>query len=115
MQHLQFNFVRLGTGRLLVALGLALVLTPDRSVLAAEPDPLLDAGPATPCAAGVDYSEGTDVNGNPVVPADVGSPHVPVPGTVMVPLQGNGNRRDSAYAALDGKKLDALVNHKPCQ
>jgi hypothetical protein len=33
----------------------------------------------------------------------------------MVPLHGNGNGQDSAYAALGGKKLDALVNPKPCQ
>jgi hypothetical protein len=40
--------------------------------------------------------------------------HVPVPGTVMVPLHGGGNGQDSAYAALDGKKLDKLVNPPPC-
>ena len=32
----------------------------------------------------------------------------------MVPLHGGGNGHDSAYAALDGKKLDTLVNPPPC-
>jgi hypothetical protein len=115
MQHLEFNFVWRGTNCLVVTTILALA----QPALAAKPDPLLDAGPTAPCAARVDYSGGADVNGNPVVPADVGAQHVPVPGTVMVPLpgnaQGNGNGRDSAYVALDGKKLDALVNPKPCK
>jgi hypothetical protein len=111
MQHLEFNFAWRGTNCLAVTLILVLA----QPALAAKPDPLLDAGPTVPCAAGVDYSGGADVNGNPVVPADVGAQHVPVPGTVMVPLHGNGNGRDSAYATLDGKKLDALVNPKPCQ
>ncbi len=114
MQHLEFNFVRPGTNRLLVIMALALI----QPALAANPDPLLDGGPTTPCAAGVDYSGGADVNGNLVVPADVGSPHVPLPGTVMVPLPGNaqgkGAGRNSAYVGLDGKKLDPLVNPKPC-
>ena len=81
---------------------------------AAKPDPLLDDGPTNPCAAGVDYSGGMDVHGKPVVPADVGVQKVPVPGTVLIPLHGNGNGQDSAYAALDGKKLDKLVNPPPC-
>jgi hypothetical protein len=111
MQHSQFNFVWRGTKALAVTM-LVLALS---SALAARSDPLLDAGPTVPCAAGADYSGGIDVNGNPVVPADVGARHVPVPGTVMVPLHGNGNGRDSAYAALDGKKLDRLVNPPPCR
>ena len=114
MQHLQFNFVKRGTVRLCVTMGLALA----QPASAANPDPLLDAGPTAPCAAGVDYSEGADVNGNSVVPADVEAGHVPVPGSVMVPLPGNargrGAGRSSAYAELDGKKLDALVNPAPC-
>ena len=114
MQHLQFNFVKRGTVRLCVTMGLALA----QPALAASPDPLLDAGPTAPCAAGADYSGGADVNGNPVVPADVEAEHVPVPGSVMVPLPGNahGKRagRSSAYVGLDGQKLDALVNPAPC-
>ena len=115
MQHLKFNFVYRGTNYLAVTMTLALA----GPVLAAAPDPLLDGGPTAPCAAGVDYSGGADVNGNPVVPADVGAPHVPVPGTVAVPLRGNaqgkGAGRNSAYVGIDGKKLDALVNPKPCR
>ena len=110
MQHLQFNFVWHGTN----GLAFIMLLAAAAPAFAAKPDPILDAGPTVPCAAGMDYSGGVDVNGNPVVPADVGAQHVPMPGTVMVPLHGNGNGQDSAYAALDGKKLDALVNPKPC-
>ena len=110
MQHLQFNFVWRGTNALAVIL-LLVALSP---AFAATPDPLLDDGPTTACAARPDYSGGMDVHGNPVVPADVGAQKVPVPGTVMVPLHGNGSGQNSAYAALDGKKLDRLVNPPPC-
>jgi hypothetical protein len=110
MQHLELNFVRYGTR----CLAFIIALTAASAAFAAKPDPILDAGPTVPCAAGVDYSGGIDVNGNAVAPADVAPQHVPVPGTVMVPLHGNGNGRDSAYATLDGKKLDGLVNPKPC-
>ncbi len=112
MQHSQFNFVWQGTNGLAVIM-LLIAFAP---AYAAKPDPLLDSGPTVPCAAGMDYSEGTDVNGNPVVPADIGAQPVPVPGTVMVPLPGNarGRGRNSAYAALDGRKLDPLVNPPPC-
>lgn len=114
MQHLEFNFVRHGTNLMVVTLLLALA----GPALAAKPDPLLDGGPTTDCAAGVDYSGGTDVNGKPVVPADVDAQPIPVPDAVMVPLPGNargrGAGRNSAYAAIDGKKLDRLVNPSPC-
>ena len=94
------------------------VLALAQPALAAKTDPLLDPGPTTPCAAGVDYSSGTDVNGNPVVPADGGVAPIPVPETVAVPLAGNakgtGAGRNSTYVGLDGQKLDALVNPKPC-
>ena len=110
MQHLELNFARYGTRCLafIIALGSA------SSAFAAKPDPILDPGATVPCAAGVDYSGGMDVNGNAVAPADVAPQHVPVPGTVMVPLHGNGNGRDSAYVALDGKKLDRLINPQAC-
>ena len=110
MQHSQFNFVCRGTNGLAVIM-LLIALTP---AFAAKPDPLLDGGPTVSCAAGTDYSGGADVHGKPVVPADVGGEAVPVPGSILVPLKGNGNGRDSAYAALDGKKLDPLVNPPPC-
>ena len=110
MQHLKFNFAW-RTTNVLAGTMLMVALSP---AFAAKPDPILNDGPTTACASGVDYSGGADVNGNAVVPADVGAQHVPVPGTVMVPLHGGGNGTDSAYASLDGKKLDALVNPKPC-
>lgn len=110
MQHLQLNFVRRGTNRLAFIMALALV----QPAFAAKPDPLLNGGETAPCSAGVDYSGGTDVNGNAVVPADVAPRHIPVPGQVLVPLHGNGNGQDSAYAAIDGKKLDRLVNPPAC-
>ncbi len=110
MQHLKFNFVWFATSALAITM-LVVALSP---AFAAKPDPILNDGPTTTCAAGVDYSGGADVNGNAVAPADVGAQHVPVPGTVMVPLHGGGHGQDSAYAALDGKKLDTLVNPKPC-
>ena len=110
MQHSQFNFVWYGTNFLVAAVALALA----QPAFAAKPDPLLDDGPTTSCAAGVGYSGGADVNGHPVAAADAGAQHIPVPGTVVVPLHGNGNGQDSAYASLDGKKLDPLVNPPPC-
>jgi len=114
MHNPQLNFVMRGTIRQLAIMVVALA----QPALAATPDPLLDPGPTSPCAAGVDYSGGIDVNGNPVVPADEGGSPIPVPGTVAVPLAGNakgsGGGRNSAYVGLDGKKLDALVNPKPC-
>jgi hypothetical protein len=110
MQHSQFNFVWHGTNCLAFTMLLALM----SPAFAAKPDPILDPGPTVPCAAGVDYSGGGDVNGNEVAPADMESRRVPVPGTVMVPLHGNSNGRDSAYVALDGKMLDGLVNPKRC-
>ncbi|HEY1876789.1 MAG TPA: hypothetical protein VGG66_04935 [Rhizomicrobium sp.] len=101
-----------------ICLVAAAFLAVARPAFAAKTDPILDPGPTTPCAAGVDYSGGADVNGNPVVPADEGAASVPVPGTVAVPLAGNakgaGAGRNSTYVGLDGKKLDALVNPKPC-
>ena len=111
MQHLQLNFVWRGTNCLAFIMALAL----GQPAFAAKPDPLLDGGETVPCSAGVDYSEGIDVNGNAVVPADVDAQHIPVPGQVLVPLHGNGNGQDSAYAAIDGKKLDQLVNPPPCR
>jgi hypothetical protein len=111
MQHLQLNFVWHGTNSLVLSMLLGWA-TP---VLAGTSDPLLDDGPTVPCAARVDYSGGIDVNGNAVVPADVGSQPVPVPEKLAVPLPGNkSGGKDSAYVALDGKKLKSLVNPPAC-
>jgi hypothetical protein len=92
-----------------------------------KPDPLLDGGPTTPCAAGVDYAAGSDVSGNSVIPADIASRPVPLPDGVAIPLAGNraarpGRRQanptalgsEGAYVMLDGKKLEPLLNPPPC-
>ena len=86
------------------------------------PNPLLDGGSTTACAAGPDYAAGTDVNGHAVVPADVAAPPVPVPGAIALPLAKaghNGRLRpgqgDSAYVTLDGRTIDTLVNPPPCR
>lgn len=91
-----------------------------------KPDPLLDGGPTTPCAAAVDYAAGTDANGRPVIPADVAAGRVPLPDAIAIPLGNNrGNQRarrgrpnmqngDSAYVSLDGQKLEPLLNPPPC-
>jgi hypothetical protein len=57
-----------------------------------------------------------------VVPADVGAARVPVPDGIAVPLQGhrhagraNPNTLGGAYVTLDGRKLEPLLNPKPCR
>jgi hypothetical protein len=99
-----------------------------------KPDPLLDGGPTVACAAGVDYAAEVDVNGQPVVPADAAGLPVPVPDSIAIPIgrrapgqntapgqvvpnpasPGAASNRDSAYIALDGKKLEPLLNPPPC-
>ena len=85
---------------------------------------LLDGGPTSPCMAGPDYQAGVDVNGHPVVPADEQASRVPVPDQIAVPLH-SGQRAvrrdrsvpgqtDAPYVALDGRRLDPLLNPKPC-
>src|ERR1700722_8357890 len=67
VQHKQFNFVWRGTKQAGFALAL-LVAGPALAgsiVQPSKPDPLLDSGPTTPCAAGVDYAAVIDVNGQP--------------------------------------------------
>jgi hypothetical protein len=91
-----------------------------------KPDPLLDGGPTSACAAGVDYAAGTDANGQAVMPADVAAGRVPLPDAIAIPFGNNrGNQTarrgrshglngDSAYVSLDGKKLEPLLNPAPC-
>jgi hypothetical protein len=92
-------------------------------------DPLLDGGDTTACAAGVDYAAGADATGKAVVPADVGAQAVPVPDSIAVPLNSGQGRQqagrgrsnpstlgsEGAYVTLDGRKLDPLLNPKPCR
>ena len=143
MQHKQFNFARQGTKIAVLALPL-LVTWPALAgsiVQPSKPDPLLDSGPTDPCAAGADYAAGVDANGKPVIPADVAGGRVPLPDTVAIPigtnrarpaqsvppgqgrsngpqagptLSDNASNRDSTYVALDGRKLEPLLNPVPC-
>jgi hypothetical protein len=88
MQHRQFYFVRWRTKAGLAA-GVFLLAMPAWAATMAGPhgpDPLLDSGPTSPCAAGADYAAASDVAGQPVVPADVGARPVPVPEVIAVPL-----------------------------
>jgi hypothetical protein len=122
MQQAQFYFVRLCAVLALLAAAPALAGTMAQPH---KPDPLLDGGPTAPCAAGVEYAAGSDVNGNPVPPADMGDTHVPLPDNIAVPLHGgpatrqgrhaSGQAGNSPYIGLDGKRLDPLVNPKPCR
>jgi hypothetical protein len=104
-----------------------------------KPDPLLDGGPTDPCAARVDYADGVDANGKAVIPADADARPVPLPDSIAVPIGNNrgrpprqnlgrNNRQlrqanpanpvtlggDSTYIAIDGRKLEPLVNPPPC-
>ena len=137
MQHKQFNFVRHGTKATAVTLLLlgAQPVAAGTMAQSSGPDPLLDGGPTVPCAAGVDYAPGIDVNGNAVVPADVAGRPVPVPDAIAIPLRARpsqaagasgglatGNQpanpqtqgSKGAYVALDGRKLEPLLNPPPC-
>jgi len=141
MQHKQFNFVRQGTKMAILALPflMAWPVLAGSIVQPSKPDPLLDGGPTDPCAAGVDYAAGVDTSGQRVVPADVAAGRVPLPDTVAIPIGGNRARapgpagrhsisgrggsanrpdnapdRDSTYVALDGRKLEPLLNPIPC-
>lgn len=143
MQHKQFNFVSQGT-KIAAKAAVVAALTISAAwagpiTQPAKPDPLLDGGPTTPCAAGADYADGVDANGQAVAPADVEARRVPLPDSIAVPLgrpqmqasgrnqSGNPVRRnpgrsanpvalggDSTYIAIDGRKLDPLVNPVPC-
>jgi hypothetical protein len=118
MQHTQFNFVAAGTILLLLSCpALAGTIAKPH-----QPDPLLDGGPTTACAAGPDYAAGTDTQGRRVAPADVGATSVPVPDSIAVPLAQAGPRGrarpgmgDSSYVSLDGRKLAPLLNPAPCR
>ena len=136
MQHKQFNFVRAGTKVVFVALLIlgGQPLSAGTIVQPSRPDPLLDGGPTTPCAADTEYAAGTDANGNSVIPADVAARPVPIPDQIAIPLGGNRPRtvptpqrgrqarptnpetlgRDGTYISLDGKKLEPLLNPPPC-
>lgn len=143
MQHKQFNFVLAGTNLALVAWAFLAVAPAFGGTIVqpSRPDPLLDGGPTDPCAAGADYAAGIDVNGKPVIPADIAPRRVPLPDAVAIPLttgqatgqgrnhsssdrrgrspvarsaQKDGTQRDSTYVSLDGRALDPLLNPPLC-
>jgi hypothetical protein len=124
MQHTQFNVVK-PAGRMLTGAVMLLAVLPAQAATMAgpsKPDPLLDGGSTTACAAGVDYAAGTDATGGKVAPADGDARPVPVPDGIAIPL-GSASQKgrvrpttaESSYVSLDGKKLEPLINPKPCR
>ena len=82
-----------------------------------RPDPILDPpvdGPCDPALDQPDFTPQTDVEGHQVASADLEHGPVPLQGQIMVPLRPvPGRGGNSAYVAVDGKKLDPLLNPKP--
>ena len=82
-----------------------------------QPDPLLAEakGPCNPRLDGPDYVAGTDVDGNPVMPADISQTKIPAPNGVLLPLAGKAGKgsRPQAYAQLSQKDVDSILNPKP--
>jgi hypothetical protein len=82
-----------------------------------KPDPILAPpadGPCDPALDQPDLASGTDVEGHQVAPADLQTGPIPLQGQIMVPLRpARGHGGNSAYVAVDGKKLDPLLNPKP--
>ena len=80
-----------------------------------QPDPILggpiETGEAKaacdPGTASADLAPGTDVYGHPVAPAELDKGGVPLPAQMMVRL------KNGSYVAVDGSKLDPLLNPKP--
>jgi hypothetical protein len=74
-----------------------------------KPDPILSGEPKGSCdpnTASADLTPGADVDGHPVGPANLDQGHVPLPGQMMVRL------KSGSYVAVDGSKLDPLLNPK---
>jgi hypothetical protein len=97
--------------------------------LAANPafaaDAILDGPAPNPCLESPDYVPGVDAAGQPVARADIGSEHTAVPDQIYVPLpnragRGRGGRggaqpgENGPYAAIDGKRLNSLINPPAC-
>jgi len=75
-------------------------------------------GRCDPGLDGPDYVAGADVNGNPVMSADIPTAKVPVPDSIVVPLGGRAAKHHApaepqAYAELNRKDVDAIVNPRP--
>ena len=120
MQHTQVNYKR---ATIVVLLVVALVFAAETAFSAGiadrdKPDPLLTDradGPCDPALGQPDLTPGTDVAGHQVASADIQTGPIPMQGEILVPLKSGQNRRGSApaYVAVDGKKLDPLLNPKP--
>jgi hypothetical protein len=79
-----------------------------------KPDPILTGeadGPCDPQLAQPEFVPGTDVEGHQVASADIQTAPVPLQGRILVPLK-SGQGGNPAYVAVDGKKLDPLLNPK---
>lgn len=143
MQHTQLNVV-IKSGLLLALLAAAPLVA---RAQVARPDPILGSGDllnpkegaCADLAAGPDYAAGTNADGQPVAPADVGAGPVPVPDGISIPLnqqQLRGPRNGSpygsaysqrgrnpvtggggegAYVQMDGRRLAPLLNPPACR
>lgn len=106
------GFVVAGLGAAHPALAADSILNPARS------------GPCAEALEGPDYVPGVDAAGRPVPRADAGAQRVPVPDQVYVPLPGGrgrggrggpaGAQAQGPYAAIDGHRLEPLVNPEAC-
>jgi hypothetical protein len=103
--------------RWLILLVIAIAATPGVAASAPKPDPLLSeaTGPCDPRLERPDYVAGADADGNPVAPADLSGNKIPAPKGILLPLAGqSGPRgRSQAYAELDQKDVDSILNPKP--
>jgi hypothetical protein len=117
VQHTQGNYRLTALGALLVVV----LIFAGKTAFSAgivdrdKPDPILTApvlndvpdGPCDPNTASADLTPGVDVDGHPVAPAERAAGNVPLPGQMMVQL------KSGSYVAVDGSKLDPLLNPKP--
>lgn len=71
-------------------------------------------GPCDPKLDGPDYVAETDADGNPVAPADLSHPNVPLPEGMLLPLGGQAaSNRPQAMVALNQKRMDSILNPAP--
>ena len=120
MQQAQFNYRAMSVG---AALFVALVFA-GKSAFSeglsdrGKPNSILNdkmSGPCAPELGQADLVNGTDVDGNSVAPANLASGPIPLRGQIEVPLKAPRGRAP-AYVAVDGAKLDPLLNPKSsCQ
>lgn len=78
-----------------------------------KPAPLLTDAPAGACNPDLDQPDivdGTDVDGHPVAPATLSNGPIPFKVQIEVPLKTGRTGRMPAYVAVDGAKLDPLLN-----